>query len=78
MESETDSSQVKQQSKMYMPDKSKNVAPSKLNSLLSFDINSNPYNQIAMDAKLLQAQSQFVAAGAAARREVGTVQLGLT
>ncbi|PIN02741.1 Mitogen-activated protein kinase [Handroanthus impetiginosus] len=65
--------------------------PSKLNPGMSFDINSNPYyqskskasmlnGQIAIDAKLLQAQSQFVAAGAvvAARREVGAVQLGLT
>lgn len=71
VESEIESSQVKQQSK---PDKSINESkaqsqytPSKLNSL-SFDINSNPYSQIAIDAKLLQAGS----AGA------GTVQLGLT
>ncbi|XP_042030698.1 mitogen-activated protein kinase 15-like [Salvia splendens] len=65
--------------------------PSKLNSCTSFDINSNPYyrsqvkagmlnGRIAIDAKLLQAQSQLVAAGAAAAaaREVGAVQLGLT
>ncbi|KAL2245516.1 mitogen-activated protein kinase 19 isoform X2 [Sesamum indicum] len=63
--------------------------PSKLSPGMSFDINSNPYyqspakagmlnSQIAIDAKLLQAQSQFVAAGAAAHREVGAIQLGLT
>ncbi|XP_051125971.1 mitogen-activated protein kinase 19-like isoform X2 [Andrographis paniculata] len=56
--------------------------------MTSHDMNTNPYhrhqtsgkstamlsNQIAIDAKLLQAQSQLVAA----RREVGTLQLGLT
>lgn len=103
MESEKETSQVKQQSKPYMPVKSINgmsididskaqphYTPSKLNLGLSFDINSNPYcqsqakagmlnGQIAIDAKLLQAQSQFVVAGAAAaHREVGAVQLGLT
>ncbi|KAL0399513.1 UNVERIFIED_CONTAM: Mitogen-activated protein kinase [Sesamum radiatum] len=63
--------------------------PSKLSPGMSFDINSNPYyqspakagmlnSQIAIDAKLMQAQSQFVAAGAAAHREVGAIQLGLT
>lgn len=64
--------------------------PSTLNSCMSFDINNNPYYQsqvkagmlngrIAIDAKLLQAQTQLVAAGAAAaHREVGAVQLGLT
>lgn len=61
---------------------------SKLKSCMSLDMNSNPYYQsqvkagmlngrIGIDAKLLQAQSQLVAAGAAAaaRREVGAVQL---
>lgn len=56
--------------------------------------NSNPYyqsqskagilnnNSVAIDAKLLQAQSQFVVAGAAvavaAHRDAGSMQLGLT
>lgn len=66
--------------------------PSKLmNSFVSFDMNSNPYygshvkaagmlnGRMAIDAKLLQAQTQLVAAGAAAaHREVGGLQLGLT
>lgn len=103
IESEMETSQVKQRSTSYMPVKSINGSslksdakaqpqymPSKLNSCMSFDINSNPYYQsqvkagmlngrIAIDAKLLQAQTQFVAAGAAAaHREVGAVQLGLT
>ena len=58
------------------------------------DMNSNPYYQpqakaeqlndrLAIDAKLLQAQSQFCAVGAAAvavaaHRNVGTVQYGLS
>ena len=58
------------------------------------DMNSNPYYQpqakaeqlndrLAIDAKLLQAQSQFGAVGAAAvavaaHRNVGTVQYGLS
>ncbi|KAL3821284.1 hypothetical protein ACJIZ3_007189 [Penstemon smallii] len=73
------------------------VQQSKLNNHgMSVDMNSNPYyqsqakaaadtlnNQIGIDSKLLQAQTQFVAAGAAAvavaaHREVGAVQLGLT
>ncbi|KAI3457590.1 hypothetical protein Pfo_014253 [Paulownia fortunei] len=105
METEIEASQVKQQSKQYMPVKSINgtsididckakphYTSSILNPGMSFDINSNPYyqsqakagmlnTQIAIDAKLLQAQSQFVAAGAAvvaAHLEVGAVQLGLT
>ncbi|PIN19812.1 Mitogen-activated protein kinase [Handroanthus impetiginosus] len=69
-------------------------ALAKLNHMMSSDMNVNPYyhsqskagtmdGQIAIDAKLLQAQSQFVAAGAAnicvaAHREVGAVQLGFT
>lgn len=52
------------------------------------DVNTNPYYQplndrVAIDAKLLQAQSQFGAAGAAAvavaaHRNVATVQYGLS
>ncbi|KAL3613711.1 Mitogen-activated protein kinase 19 [Castilleja foliolosa] len=81
VETEIESSQVKQQQpKQYMPVKSTNG--------MHFDVNSNPYSyqpqaktsllnsQIAMNAKLLNAQSQFVAAGVA-RQEVGSVQLGL-
>ncbi|XP_044473789.1 mitogen-activated protein kinase 19 [Mangifera indica] len=61
---------------------------------MSVDINTNPYHQpqakvdqltdrITIDAKLLQAQSQFGAVGAAAvavaaHRNVGTVQYGLS
>lgn len=62
---------------------------------MAIDINSNPYyhqpqvkssqlnDQIAMNAKLLQEQSQLGAIGAAAvaaaaRREVGAVQFGLS
>ncbi|KAK6134459.1 hypothetical protein DH2020_031798 [Rehmannia glutinosa] len=82
METEIEASQFKQQSKQYMPVKSING--------MSFDVNSNPYyqsqaksgtlnGQISIDAKLMQAQSQFVATGAAvARREVNAVRLGLT
>ncbi|KAK6134436.1 hypothetical protein DH2020_031815 [Rehmannia glutinosa] len=82
METEIEASQFKQQSKQYMPVKSING--------MSFDVNSNPYyqsqaktgmlnGQISIDAKLMQAQSQFVATGAAvARREVNAVHLGLT
>lgn len=60
----------------------------------SAERNSNPYyqpqsregvldSQLSIDAKLLQAQSRFVAAGAAvvavaAHREVGAMQFGLT
>lgn len=64
-------------------------APSKLmTSCVGFDMNSNPYygsqvkaagmlnGRIAIDAKLLQAQTQLVAAGAAAAHR--EVQLGLT
>lgn len=53
------------------------------------DVNTNPYYQpqsrveqlnerIAIDAKLLQAQSQFGPAAVAARRNVGAVHYGLT
>ncbi|KAK6154250.1 hypothetical protein DH2020_008498 [Rehmannia glutinosa] len=61
----------------------------KMNPVMSADRNSNPYyqsqskasgimnSQIAIDAKLLQAQSQFVVSGPAAAAH-GTVQLGLT
>ncbi|GFQ06420.1 mitogen-activated protein kinase 19 [Phtheirospermum japonicum] len=81
IENEIESSQVKQQqSKQYMAVKSTNG--------MNFDVNSNPYSypsqaktsllnsQIAINAKWLNAQSQFVAAGVA-RQEVGSVQLGL-
>ncbi|GMI65567.1 MAP kinase 19, ARABIDOPSIS THALIANA MAP KINASE 19 [Hibiscus trionum] len=57
----------------------------------AFDMNSNPYyrtqakteQRLPIDAKLLQAQTQFGAVGAAAvavaaHRNVGTVQYGLT
>lgn len=66
----------------------------KANSGMSAERNSNPYyqlqskegvldSQLSIDAKLLQAQSRFVAAGAAvvavaAHREVGAMQFGLT
>lgn len=69
-------------------------APAKVNPTMSADRNNNPYyqsqsragivnSQISIDTKLLQAQSQFVVAGAAAaavaaQREVGAMQLGLT
>ncbi|KAH6764172.1 MAP kinase 19 [Perilla frutescens var. frutescens] len=69
-------------------------APAKVNPALNAERNSNPYyqsqsregvldSQLSIDAKLLQAQSRFVAAGAAAvavaaHREVGAMQLGLT
>ncbi|KAI3466010.1 hypothetical protein Pfo_022673 [Paulownia fortunei] len=69
-------------------------AAAKLNPVMSADRNSNPYylsqskagimnSQIVIDAKLLKAQSQFVAPGTAAvtvaaHREVRAVQLGLT
>ncbi|CAN4117646.1 unnamed protein product [Withania somnifera] len=61
---------------------------------MSLEMNTNPYyqtqekvaqlgGQIGIDAKLLQAQTQFGAVGAAAvavaaHREVGTIQYGLT
>ncbi|KAG9149979.1 hypothetical protein Leryth_010042 [Lithospermum erythrorhizon] len=70
------------------------VIPSKTTPMGGMNINNNPYYQsqakassmnshIAMDAKLLQAQSQFGAVSAAtlavaAHREVGTVQYGMT
>ena len=55
----------------------------------NMDVNTNPYYQpqsrveqlnerIAIDAKLLQAQSQFGPAAVAARRNVGAVHYGLT
>lgn len=84
-EAEKDRSQVKQQHGQCMVAKS--------SASMSFEMNTNPYyhtqarvaqlgGQIAMDAKLLQAQTQFGAVGAAAvavaaHREVGTVQYGL-
>ncbi|EYU38234.1 hypothetical protein ABFS82_13G062700 [Erythranthe guttata] len=106
-ESETEASQVKQESKQYtMPAKSINGTsidmdykvqphhtPFKSNpGMMGFDVNSNPYyqsqaksgimnNQIAIDGKLFQIQSQFVAAGPTAvtsHREVGVVQVGLS
>jgi hypothetical protein len=59
---------------------------------MAMDVNTNPYYQpqsrveqlnerIAIDAKLLQAQSQFGPVGSAAvaaHRNVGTVHYGLT
>ncbi|EEF33894.1 big map kinase/bmk, putative [Ricinus communis] len=87
MASEKDTSQVKRQ-----PLQS-NIA-AKPTPVMAIDMNANPYYQpqakveqlnerIAMDAKLLQAQSQFGAVGAAAvavaaHRNVGTVQYGLS
>ncbi|KAG8386490.1 hypothetical protein BUALT_Bualt03G0154000 [Buddleja alternifolia] len=76
VEAETEASQIKQQTKHYPG--------------MGVAINSNPYyqsqskaggmlnSQIGIDAKLLQAQSQFVTAGAAAvvvaaHREVGAI-----
>lgn len=66
----------------------------KPSSGMAMDVNANPYCQpqarveqlnerIAIDAKLLQAQSQFDPVGAAAvavaaHRNVGAVQYGLT
>ncbi|CAA2982779.1 mitogen-activated kinase 19-like [Olea europaea subsp. europaea] len=65
----------------------------KLNPGMNIEVNSNPYygtqakvglnGQLAIDVKLLQAQSQFGMAGAAAvavaaHREASDVQLGLT
>lgn len=80
-------SQTKQQSPLC------NMA-AKPSSGMAMDVNTNPYCQpqarveqlnerIAIDAKLLQAQSQFGPVGAAAvavaaHRNVGTVQYGLT
>ncbi|CAN4104298.1 unnamed protein product [Withania somnifera] len=87
-EAEKDHSQVKPQPGQCMVAKS--------TASMSFEMNTNPYyhtqarvlqlgSQIAIDAKLLQAQTQFGAVGAAAvavavaaHREVGTVQYGLT
>ncbi|OIT00323.1 PREDICTED: mitogen-activated protein kinase 19 [Nicotiana attenuata] len=85
-EAEKDRSQVKPQPGQCMVAKS--------TSSMSIDMNTNPYyhtqakvaqlgGQLAIDAKLLQAQTQFGAVGAAAvavaaHREVCTVQYGLT
>ncbi|CAN4103003.1 unnamed protein product [Withania somnifera] len=85
-EAEKDHSQVKLQPGQCMVAKS--------TAGMSFEMNTNTYyhtqarvaqlgGQITMDAKLLQAQTQFGAVGAAAvavgaHREVGTVQYGLT
>ncbi|KAL2472733.1 Mitogen-activated protein kinase 19 [Forsythia ovata] len=67
--------------------------PTKLNPGMNIEVNSNSYyqpqakvglnSQLAIDVKLLQAQSQFGIVGAAvvavaAHREVSDVQLGLT
>ncbi|KAM3395947.1 mitogen-activated protein kinase 19 [Capsicum galapagoense] len=81
-----DRSQVKPQPGQCMVAKS--------TASMSFEMNTNPYyntqarvshlgGQIPIDAKLIQAQTQFGAVGAAAvavaaHREVGTVQYGLT
>lgn len=67
--------------------------PAKVNPAMSAERNSNPYYQpqtregtldsrLSLDTKLMQAQSRFAAAGAAAvavaaHREVGAMQLGL-
>ncbi|CAK9134176.1 unnamed protein product [Ilex paraguariensis] len=85
-EATRESSHVKQQSLQGMAAK---PAPG-----MTADLNTNPYypsqgkasplnNQIAIDAKLLQAQSQFGVVGAAAvavaaHREIGAVQFGLS
>lgn len=76
------------------PDTTQNIAATKPARGMPIDVNPNPYYQsqtkvdqlndrIAIDAKLLQAQSQFGAVGAAAvavaaHRNVGTVQYGLS
>lgn len=69
--------------------------PAKPSPQMAMDVNTNPYyhqpkvkssqlnDQIAINAKLLQEQSQLGAIGAAAvaavaRREVGAVQFGLS
>lgn len=85
-EAEKDHSQVKPQPGQCMVAKS--------TASMSIDMNTNPYyhtqakvaqlgGHLAIDAKLLQAQTQFGAVGAAAvavaaHREVSTVQYGLT
>ncbi|XP_050218244.1 mitogen-activated protein kinase 19-like [Mercurialis annua] len=87
MESEKDSSHIRRQ-----PTQS-NIA-TKPTPVMAMDMNANPYYQpqpkveqlnerITIDTKLLQAQSQFGAVGAAAvavaaHRSVGAVQYGLS
>ncbi|XP_051151824.1 mitogen-activated protein kinase 19-like [Andrographis paniculata] len=89
---ETDSARAaraEQQSyHQHTPEKPKNgIIATPPRPGMSFDINPNPYyqspvkavilnNQMSIDAKLLQAQTQLVAV--AAHREVGAIPLGLT
>ncbi|CAI9787699.1 unnamed protein product [Fraxinus pennsylvanica] len=94
-ETETESSQGKQESQQSMLVKSTNgmnipiehkvkphqLLPPKVTPGMNVDLNSNAYylthskagllnSQLALNVKMLQAQSQFSAAGAAAHREV--------
>ncbi|KAA8524054.1 hypothetical protein F0562_010515 [Nyssa sinensis] len=86
-ETERDSTQVKQQPPQFS-------LSAKPTTGMAIDINTNPYHQpqakagqlndqITIDAKLLQAQSQFgviraTTVAVAAHREVGAVQFGLS
>ncbi|KAL6975564.1 Mitogen-activated protein kinase 19 [Sarracenia purpurea var. burkii] len=86
------SAQVRQQPQPSLPECNNAAKPAA--AQIAIDINTNPYyqppissrqlnEQIAINAKLLQEQSQFGAIGAAAitvaaRREAGAVQLGLS
>ncbi|XP_022872619.1 mitogen-activated protein kinase 15-like isoform X2 [Olea europaea var. sylvestris] len=82
-ETEMESSRGKQESQQSMPVKSTNDMniPPKLTPGANVNLNSNTYymthskagllnSQLALNVKMLQAQSQFSAAGAAAHREV--------